>query len=190
MTSRGHVDQKGAVDLATHGGELGIERHSLGGVAREAVEDEALLGVIGSKALLDKVDHELVGNELASVHVLLSLNTKLGATLDGSTQQVARGNVSDAKLGDELLCDGALTGTRSSEQYEVHEQSSSSLFKESIVIIHLDLAFELIDRVEHDADHDEDGRATKCLDQMVTREGEDDRRHDGDERQKRQRWEA
>ena len=59
--------------------------------------------------------------------------------------------MSDAKLGDELLCDGALTGTRSSEQYEVHEQSSSSLFKESIVIIHLDLAFELIDRVEHDA---------------------------------------
>ena len=93
MTSGGHIDQKGAVDLATHGGELGIERHSLGGVAREAVEDEALLGVIGGKALLDKVDHELVGNELASVHVLLSLNTKLGATLDGSTQQVARGNV-------------------------------------------------------------------------------------------------
>ncbi len=46
-------------------------------------------GVIGGKALLDKVDHELVGNELASVHVLLSLNTSLVRTLDGSMQQVA-----------------------------------------------------------------------------------------------------
>ena len=93
----------------------------MSGVAREAIEDEALLGIVGSKALLDQIDHQLVGHKLASIHVLLGLNSQLGTTLDGSTKQVARGDVSDAKLGNKSLSLRALTGTGCSQKYEIHE---------------------------------------------------------------------
>ncbi len=106
--------------LATHGGELGVERDRLRGVAGEAIEDEALARVIGGKALLHKVDDELVGNELASIHVLLGRDAELGLSLDGGTKQVARGDVGNAEIGDEALGLRTLAGARGALQHDVH----------------------------------------------------------------------
>ena len=114
-------DEQGGVERATHGGELGVERDGLGGVAREAVEDEALLGVVGLKALLDEVDDQVIGNELALVHVALGLHAELGALLDGGTQKVAGRDVSNAKLSHELLCLGPLARAGGAEKNDVHD---------------------------------------------------------------------
>lgn len=83
------VDEQRGVEATAHLGQGGVKGHGLGRVAREAVENEALLGVIGVKALGHEVDDELVGDELAVVHVGLGLDAELGASLDGGAEQVA-----------------------------------------------------------------------------------------------------
>ena len=53
--------------------ELLVERLGLRLGAREAVEDEAVLGLVLVDALGDHADDHVVGDEVAAVHVLLRL---------------------------------------------------------------------------------------------------------------------
>ena len=115
-----HGDEKRRVERAVHGCELGVERHGLGGVAGEAVEDEALLGIIVLEALLDEIDDELVRDELAGVHEGLRLLAELRLSLHSRAEEVAGGDVREAILLDELLRLSALACAGSAEQNDVH----------------------------------------------------------------------
>ena len=79
-----------------------------------------ILDAIAKCALLDEVDHELVRDKLACIHVLLRLETKRRSGLDGSTQKVAGRDVRDAVVGNELLGLSALARSGRAKQYDVH----------------------------------------------------------------------
>ena len=57
---------------------------------------------------------------------------------------------------------------------------TASLFEETLVVVHLQLAFHLVHGVEGHADHDEDRSAAERLDERIAGEVEDDRRHHRD----------
>ena len=52
------------------------------------------------------------------------------------------------------------------------------LLEEAVVVVHLQLAFDLAHGVERNADHDEDRGAAERLNELVAAEVEDDRRDD------------
>ncbi len=96
-----------------------VERVGLRAVAREAVEDEAVAAVLGADAVDDQVDDELVGHQLAAVHVALRGDAQLGAVLHRGAQDVAGCHVGQAKV---VLQAGGLrafAGTRRPEEDEV-----------------------------------------------------------------------
>jgi hypothetical protein len=70
----------------------------LGDVARKAVQQEAVLCV----GLLDGVEEhahdDVVGNQIAAVHVPLGLGPELGATRHRVAQHVAGGEVGELEL--------------------------------------------------------------------------------------------
>ena len=151
----GNGDQKGGVEVAAHCGQLGVKGHGLGGVAREAVKNKAVLGVVSLEALLDQVNDQGVRDELAGVHVALGLHAELGASLDGGTEKIAGGDVREAELGNELLSLSTLASARSAEKNNVHVASALSktergqadclpalaanLLEEPVVVMHLEL---------------------------------------------------
>ena len=58
------------------------------------------------------------------------------------------------------------------------------LFEETVVVVHLELALDLVDGIEHNADHDEHRSAAEGLDERVVGEREHNRGNDGDEARK------
>ena len=54
------------------------------------------------------------------------------------------------------------------------------LLEEAVVVVHLQLAFDLAHGVERNTDHDENRGTTKRLNELVTAEVENDRRNDRD----------
>ena len=79
-----------------------------------------LLGVLLAQAFLDEVDHELVGHQLAGVHVALGLHAEGAPGLDRRTKQVAGGDVGKAELLHELLGLCALARARCAKKNEIH----------------------------------------------------------------------
>mmetsp|Transcript_325 Transcript_325/g.1274 ORF Transcript_325/g.1274 Transcript_325/m.1274 type:complete len:282 (-) Transcript_325:20-865(-) len=72
--------------------------------AGEAIEQPALgLHVVLLEALLDHLDDEAVGHQRPRLHELIRLLALLGLRLDLLAQQVARADVHDAELLDDLL---------------------------------------------------------------------------------------
>ena len=61
-----------------------------------------------------------VGYELARIHVALGLDAQLASGLDGGTEQVSRGDVRDAVVGDEPLGLRALACAGRAEKNDVH----------------------------------------------------------------------
>ena len=88
-----HVDLEGSVDPGVALREGGVERLGLGAVAREAVEDHAAAGVGLGEARLEHPDGDVVGHELAALHVAARLQPDRRAVTDRSPEQVARGDV-------------------------------------------------------------------------------------------------
>ncbi len=80
-----------------------VQRLGLRNVAREAVHDETVLRIRLLQALADDAEHDLVGDQLARVHRGLGLLAQLGAGSQRLAEQVARGNLGDAVLFDQLL---------------------------------------------------------------------------------------
>src|SRR3954452_21136067 len=80
-----------------------VERLCLRHVAREAVEQEALAGVVLLESCDDHSDRDLVRNEVAGVHELLRLLAELGALADIGAEDVTRRDLRDPEVcGDEL----------------------------------------------------------------------------------------
>jgi hypothetical protein len=88
--------------------------------AREAVEQEALDGVVVAEPVLDHADRDLVGHQVAGVHVLARLETELGPLADVGPEDVPGGDLRDREVGRDELCLGALAGTGRSDEYEPH----------------------------------------------------------------------
>ena len=74
----GDVDQERRGQLAAELAQLRVERLGLRHGAREAVEDEAVGGLLALDPLGDHADDHLVGDQVAAVHVLLRLLAELG----------------------------------------------------------------------------------------------------------------
>ena len=62
------------------------------------------------------------------------------------------------------------------------KSTTSKLLEEAVVIVHLQLAFNLAHGVKRNANHDKDGRAAKRLNKLIAGEVEDDGRHHGNNR--------
>ena len=77
-SSSGTSISSAAVSSRPSSSELLVERLGLRLGAREAVEDEAVLGLRARRPLGDHADDHLVGDEVAAVHVLLRLAAELG----------------------------------------------------------------------------------------------------------------
>ena len=139
-----------------------LELLGLGQRAREAVEHEAVARADRRRrALLDDADHDLVGDELAGVHVALGLEPERGALRDRGAEHVARREVRDAVVLGEPRGLRALSGTLLAEQHEARPRSRSCSGQEPFVVAHHQLAVDLLHRLEHDAHGDQDRRAAE-----------------------------
>ncbi len=110
------VDEDRRGQLAPEALHLLVERLGLAGGAREAVEDEAVLGLVALDALGDHADDHVVGDEVAAVHVLLRLAADLGLVAHGGAQDVAGRVVGQAEVGGEALALGPLARSGRAEQ--------------------------------------------------------------------------
>jgi hypothetical protein len=115
----GHVDEQDGRELAAELRQRLVERLRLGDRAREPVEQEAVAGLVALHALEDDADDDVVGDELAPVHVLLGLLPELGALRDGGPQHVPGRDVGQVEVLLQALGLGALPGPRGAEQDEV-----------------------------------------------------------------------
>ncbi len=94
----GHLDQQHRGDPPAHLRELLVERFGLRHRAREAVEDEPVPRVLLPEALGRHRHDQVVGHELAGVHVLLGLLAELGPLLHVRPQHVAGGDVGQLEV--------------------------------------------------------------------------------------------
>ena len=113
------VDQDDGGQLLRNIAELPVECLGLGHGPREAVEDEAVVGLAALQSVGDHPDDHFVGDEIAPVHVFLRLLAHLGALADGEPEHVARGVVRKFEILLQALALGPLAGAGWSEEYEV-----------------------------------------------------------------------
>src|SRR4051794_7694814 len=106
-----HVDEERRAQAAAHALERLVERLRLLGRAREAVEQEAVRGVLVAEAIEDHADDHVVGHELAAVHVPLGLAAQVRALLHRRAQDVAGGDVGQREVVLQALGLGALART-------------------------------------------------------------------------------
>ena len=83
--------------------------------AGHTVEDVALFAVRLSQTLFDDADNDLIGNQMAFVHIGLGLHSGGGTFLNRRTENITGGDCRDPKLtGDDSgLC--AFAGARSTQ---------------------------------------------------------------------------
>ncbi len=87
--------------------------------AREAVEDEAVAErTAGDDALLDDTHDDLVGDEIARIHVALGLEAERGPLRGLGAEHVAGRDMDHPVVVRQTGRLGALTGTLSPEQHE------------------------------------------------------------------------
>ena len=101
--------------------------------AREAVEQEPVARLGAVEPLHHHPADQVVGHEVAAVHVLLGLLAELALLLDRLAQDVAGGVVGQVEVGDQPLGLGALAGAGRAEQDEVqlaHRRAVKLLFGE------------------------------------------------------------
>ena len=97
------LDVRRDVHPAAAVGEGLVEDLGLSGVAREAVEQDALRGVRLGQPLEEHVDRHRIGDEFAAVHVALGGEAQRRPVADGGPEQVAGGDVGQAEpLGQDL----------------------------------------------------------------------------------------
>ncbi|MCY1178554.1 hypothetical protein D9M73_189080 [compost metagenome] len=102
------------LDTSSHQG------FSLRNGAWETVEQETVGTVRLGDAVLDQVDDQLVGNQLASVHDRLGFQAQRGAGLDSGAQHVASGDLRNGEFFGDELCLSTFTGPGSSQQNYAH----------------------------------------------------------------------
>src|SRR5215208_5347523 len=113
------LDQDGGGHLSVQLLHLGVERLGLRHGAWEAVEDEAVGGLLPLEAVRNHPDDHLVGHQVAAIHVLLGLLADLGPLLDRGAQDVAGGVVRQAEVLLQALPLSPLPAAGRAEQDEV-----------------------------------------------------------------------
>jgi hypothetical protein len=113
------LDQQHRGEQPSAAVERALEHLGLADRAREAVEQEAVVGLAGVEPLLDHPADKVVGHELALVDVLLRFAAELRFRLDRGAQDDPGRVVGQAEVGNEALCLGALTGPGRTEQDQV-----------------------------------------------------------------------
>ncbi|GMT31553.1 hypothetical protein PFISCL1PPCAC_22850, partial [Pristionchus fissidentatus] len=112
----GHLE----VDGQLCGHDLGLKLISLRDLSRVAVDEESLaaLGNLLEHRLLDQIENDSLGNELAGLHDLCELRATGRARLDLIAQEISRREMGQAVLGDNLLALRALAraGTANDEE--------------------------------------------------------------------------
>ncbi len=122
----GDLQVQDAVQLDALLGEEHVERLGLAQVAREAVEQEAVLGVLLEHAVLGHPDGDLVRYQAACVHVALGLEPQRGALADVGAEQVAGGDVRDGQgLGEQVRL-STLPGPGRSDEDDTHQRRNPS----------------------------------------------------------------
>ena len=95
-------------------------------VAREAVEQEAVLGVRLLHPVLGHADGDLVGDQVAGVHVRLRLLAQLGVLADVGAEEVARGDVRDRQVLGKERGLRSLARTGRSDEDDSHQRRNPS----------------------------------------------------------------
>ena len=113
-----NVDQDGALDGSTHL----LENLGLGEIAREAVEKHRDVARRFGDDILDHAGDKSVGNEVAALHIALSLKTGLGPLRDSAAKEISGGNMLQVGIvGGELARNRTLPRTRGTEKnYNIH----------------------------------------------------------------------
>ena len=115
----GHLDQQHRGQAPLQANECPAQRLRLSFVAREAVEQEAIAGVVHADPLGDHPHDHLVGHELSRLHVPLRLPAERGAVRHLRTQHVARRDVREREVALQTVRLGALARTRRAEEDQV-----------------------------------------------------------------------
>jgi hypothetical protein len=113
-----NLDVRGDVDSAALVAEGLVQNLGLGGVAREAVEQDARRGVRLGQALEKHLDRHRVGHEFAAVHVALGGDAERRLVAHGRPEQVAGGDVGQAQPLRQNLGLRALAGAGGAEQHD------------------------------------------------------------------------
>ncbi|BAF53640.1 hypothetical protein cgR_0669 [Corynebacterium glutamicum R] len=111
--------------LASFGKQVSQDVSLLNG-AWETIQKEAFCSIGLSKAGSNHTCSHVGWNQLASVDVLLGLDTQRGTLANVGAEKIASRNVRNAKLLRENCSLGALTSTGRSEEYESHYFRSPS----------------------------------------------------------------
>ena len=94
-----HLDGQGGVHIGK-----GLHGFGLGHGAGEAIEDGALLTVVGGQLFLHQADDQIIGHQLAAVHIGFCLSAQFCALGDGLAQKVSRGDHGNLQRGFDEIC--------------------------------------------------------------------------------------
>ncbi len=106
--------------------EVSVQRLGLADVAREAVQQEAGLGVRLVHPVLGHRDRHRVGHQVARVHVGLRLFAEVRALADVGAEQVARGDVRDREVLGEVRGLRTLACPRRPDEDDSHQRRNPS----------------------------------------------------------------
>src|SRR5437016_2975231 len=109
------------VDATSELVEHAVESLGLRHGTREAIENEAALGIRLLDPVLDDFDHQRVGDELAPVHEVLDLIAERRACPPLRTQDVPGGNLRDLVGLDQGGALRAFPGARGAKDDQVHK---------------------------------------------------------------------
>jgi hypothetical protein len=76
-----------------------------------------------NEMFFDDINHNSIGDQLAGIDVGLCLDTKLGAILNGSTQDVARRDCGDVEFCGNVLRLSTFSGAGSAHNDQIHNYS-------------------------------------------------------------------
>jgi hypothetical protein len=182
----GRLDQQRGGELALLAAQGVGERLGLRRRAREAVEQEPVLALL-LDLLEDHGDHQVVGDELALLHVLLGLRPQLGAVGLVLAQQVAGADVGQPEVVAQAArpaCPFRPGRTKRMRLSSLIAQAGSKgYFRKAFVVAHHQLRLELLHRVQRDADHDQQRGAAEVEALRGAGGGDDDGRQRGHRRQ-------
>ena len=99
-----------------------LQSFGLGDGAGHPVQNIALGAVGFCHPLHHDADDDLVGDQLARVHIGLSLLAHLSALLDGGTEHISRGDGRDIKLLTDDGRLGAFAGPRRAQENQFHQR--------------------------------------------------------------------
>ena len=114
------VESHHSVQRSVQIGEDGVQCLNLGCVARIAVEDPTVLGIIHGQTILDDLVGQLVRNQFALVDVLQCLNTELGLVLDVVAEDIAGGDCRNTVVLAQQCSLGALADALWSHNQQSH----------------------------------------------------------------------